>query len=167
MLLAPDNKRSEAITELLSSRPGWVIRYGLTLVLLALIAGGIGTYFIQYPDIVHAETTVWPAPASGFNCEVIIDREHLNKLQPGTLTRIRLHPASGKPSDIITARIASVDKIPAKDLYLMKLAISNESLGEADKEILQKTATATPVEIITANIRLSDRLLSQARRLIR
>ena len=63
MPLQNENIRSEEVNELISNKPGWLIRRGVSLFFLILIACGIGTYFIQYPDIVNANATIVPVNA--------------------------------------------------------------------------------------------------------
>ncbi|HNA91969.1 MAG TPA: hypothetical protein PKZ71_06930 [Chitinophagaceae bacterium] len=46
--------RSENLREFISHRPGLIIRWGIPVFFLLLIVLAIGSYFIYYPDIVHA-----------------------------------------------------------------------------------------------------------------
>lgn len=52
--------RSEEVTELVSSQPSWLVRRGVSVCFLILLACGPGTYFIEYPDIVNANAMVVP-----------------------------------------------------------------------------------------------------------
>lgn len=63
MPLQNDIIRSEEIIELISNKPGWLIRRGVSVFFLVLLACGAGTYFIQYPDVVKADATVVPVNA--------------------------------------------------------------------------------------------------------
>lgn len=44
---------SEEVQEIISAPPSWLIRWGITIFFSVLIFLGIGTWWIQYPDIVN------------------------------------------------------------------------------------------------------------------
>lgn len=48
-------ERGLAVQELISNKPGFLIRWGITIFLLILIAIIAATWFIQYPDVVVAK----------------------------------------------------------------------------------------------------------------
>jgi HlyD family secretion protein len=50
--------RSEGIREFISHRPGFIIRWGIPVFFFVLVAIATGSWFIQYPDIVHAQARV-------------------------------------------------------------------------------------------------------------
>jgi HlyD family secretion protein len=50
--------RSESLREFISHRPGFLIRWGIPIFFLLLVGLAIGSYFIQYPDIVHARAKI-------------------------------------------------------------------------------------------------------------
>ncbi len=47
--------RSIEVNEIISSRPGFLIRWGVTVFFIMLLLIVFGTYFIQYPDVVPAK----------------------------------------------------------------------------------------------------------------
>jgi HlyD family secretion protein len=50
--------RSESLREFISHRPGALIRYGIPVFFLVLISLAIGSYFIQFPDVVKASARI-------------------------------------------------------------------------------------------------------------
>ncbi len=50
--------RSEGLREFISHRPGFLIRWGIPIFFLLLVSLAVGSYFIQYPDIVKARAKV-------------------------------------------------------------------------------------------------------------
>lgn len=46
--------RSEEVQEIISRPPQWILRWGMVLFFLVIVAGGFGTWLIRYPDIVSA-----------------------------------------------------------------------------------------------------------------
>jgi len=52
------DNRSEEVTELLKSTPGWVLRWGISLMSFLVVCGIFTCNYIKYPDKVHAEITI-------------------------------------------------------------------------------------------------------------
>ncbi|HWR34068.1 MAG TPA: HlyD family efflux transporter periplasmic adaptor subunit [Chitinophagaceae bacterium] len=50
--------RSEGLREFVSHRPGFLIRWGIPVFFFLLVALVVGSYFIQYPDIVKARAKI-------------------------------------------------------------------------------------------------------------
>jgi len=56
--LPPQVRRSEAVNEIISDRPSFLVRWGLSVFLLVLL-GVIGlSWFVRYPDIITANATL-------------------------------------------------------------------------------------------------------------
>lgn len=59
----PDNLdnlelRSESVQEILSSPPNWMIRWGITIIFLALMSVILVSWFIKYPDFIPAQVLI-------------------------------------------------------------------------------------------------------------
>lgn len=50
--------RSEGLRDFISHRPGFLVRWGIPIFFFILVALAVGSYFIQYPDIVQAKAKV-------------------------------------------------------------------------------------------------------------
>ncbi|MDR3047371.1 MAG: HlyD family secretion protein [Bacteroidales bacterium] len=50
--------RSEEVQEILGKPPGWMVRWGITLIFIIVAGLFIGSYFFKYPDILNATITV-------------------------------------------------------------------------------------------------------------
>jgi multidrug resistance efflux pump len=50
--------RSESLREFISHRPGYLIRWGIPIFFLLLTGLAVGSYFIQYPDLVTARAKI-------------------------------------------------------------------------------------------------------------
>jgi len=58
--------RSDEVQEILTDVPNWMIRYGITLIFVIILAGLLLTWFIRYPDTVvgEAELTTMVPPTT-------------------------------------------------------------------------------------------------------
>lgn len=53
-----DNFHSEEVQTIIGTAPAWVVRWGITAVFVIFVGILIGCWFIKYPDIVEAPTTI-------------------------------------------------------------------------------------------------------------
>lgn len=53
-----DNFHSEEVQTIMGKTPAWVVRWGITAVFVIFVGILIGCWFIKYPDIVEAPTTI-------------------------------------------------------------------------------------------------------------
>lgn len=50
--------RSDEVQEIMSTPPKWIIRRGITVILLVVIVLLVGSYFYKYPDLIQARVTI-------------------------------------------------------------------------------------------------------------
>ncbi|KYG79634.1 hypothetical protein AWN68_17675 [Roseivirga echinicomitans] len=116
--------RSNAVTEIMGQAPNWVIRWGITVVLLIVISIIVGAALISYDDVVPARVTV-------------------TSLEPPVYIRAR---SSGKISHIFAKPDKEVEKneilaiientAEVNDVLWVKDKITKFQLGETDLDSL-------------------------------
>ena len=52
------NNHSEEVHEILGTPPGWIIRWGMTIILMVIAVILIGTWFYKYPDIIPSRVVI-------------------------------------------------------------------------------------------------------------
>lgn len=50
--------RSEEVQEVMGQIPAWIVRWGITILFIVVLALLVGSYFFTYPDIVETEMTL-------------------------------------------------------------------------------------------------------------
>lgn len=50
--------RSEAVQEILGRPPKWIIRWGITVILIIIAGIFIGSYFVKYPEVIASTIEV-------------------------------------------------------------------------------------------------------------
>jgi hypothetical protein len=50
--------RSDEVQEILGTPPRWIIRWGITIMLLVVLVLLAGSYFYKYPDLISARVTI-------------------------------------------------------------------------------------------------------------
>ena len=57
--------RSEEVQEVMGQIPAWIVRWGITLLFLVVVALLVGSCFFKYPDVITADMTLTgPHPAT-------------------------------------------------------------------------------------------------------
>jgi hypothetical protein len=50
--------RSDEVQEILGTPPRWIIRWGITIMLLVVLVLLAGSYFYKYPDLISSRITI-------------------------------------------------------------------------------------------------------------
>jgi multidrug efflux pump subunit AcrA (membrane-fusion protein) len=56
--IAPEDVRSEEVTEIIGRVPHWIIRRGITIIAILCFVILIGAYFFKYPDLIPAKVSI-------------------------------------------------------------------------------------------------------------
>lgn len=92
--------RSEEVQEIMGNIPSWIVRWGLTVLLLLILLLLAGSYFFKYPDTITAEMTLTSrqpvtqivARSSGKINTLLVSEGDM--VEEGTLLAILDNPAS-------------------------------------------------------------------------
>ncbi|WP_082212033.1 HlyD family secretion protein [Parabacteroides timonensis] len=113
--------RSEEVQEVMGQIPAWIVRWGITLLFIVVLALLVGSYFFKYPDVITTEMTLTSrhpvaqivARTSGKISKLYVtDGE---KVKPGALLAIVQNPASTEDTyrlkDILLEHQAEPDRL--------------------------------------------------------
>lgn len=113
--------RSEEVQEVMGQIPAWIVRWGITLLFIVVLALLVGSYFFKYPDVITTEMTLTSrhpvaqivARTSGKISKLYVtDGEKVN---PGALLAIVQNPASTEDAyrlkDILLEHQAEPDRL--------------------------------------------------------
>ena len=50
--------RSEEVQEVMGQIPAWIVRWGITILFIVVLALLVGSYFFRYPDVITTEMTL-------------------------------------------------------------------------------------------------------------
>lgn len=113
--------RSEEVQEVMGQIPAWIVRWGITLLFIVVLALLVGSYFFKYPDVITTEMTLTSrhpvaqivARTSGKISKLYVtDGE---KVKTGALLAIVQNPASTEDAyrlkDILLEHQAEPDRL--------------------------------------------------------
>ena len=134
--------RSEEVQEILSHIPNWIIRWGITAILLTVLALLISSWFIKYPDKIDARVTVTtqspPAKIMARNTgNLNLLKEDKQWVEKGTLLGIIENPARTEDILYLKKALQSFEPRPSTASGGPKLVARNDlELGALQNSFL-------------------------------
>jgi multidrug resistance efflux pump len=129
--------RSDEVQELLGTPPRWIIRWGITIMLLVVLVLLAGSYFFKYPDTITARVTILSenppiqivAKASGKLDAIFV--ENNQKVSEGELLGLVENPANYSDVYRLLAKLDSIESwFEAPEKFLEMSFSENYSLGQ-------------------------------------
>lgn len=126
--------RSEEIQEILGRPPRWIICYGISVILIAILIIFVGSYFFKYPDVINSTIVVTTenlpanviAKASGrIDTMFVEEKQQVNK---GDF--IALIESTAKPDDVLKVKAIINNYNVLEPTQIPELGISSLQLGE-------------------------------------
>lgn len=103
------NIHSEEVQELMGKIPGWIIRWGLTLVFLIFGALVIGSYFFKYPEVVSVPMTIMT-----YNTPAVLEPRSTGKIE-GLLVENGQEVSEGQLIAVVNNPATYTDVISLKE----------------------------------------------------
>ncbi len=129
--------RSEEVQEIMGTPPGWIIRRGITIILMVILVLLAGSWFYKYPDIIVARVTVLSenppvsvvARSNGKLVNIFVADKQ--KVEAGQLLGIIENPADYRDVYHLISVLDSVQQLFNDPLQFNNLILNKEySLGE-------------------------------------
>lgn len=126
--------RSEEVQEIMGQLPAWIIRWGITILFIVVLALVIGSCFFKYPDVIQANMTLTsyhPAAqvvartAGKINTLYVADQQEVKE---GTRLAVIENPASTEDVFYLQERLAKGMNNPDSALALF-FPVKELSLG--------------------------------------
>jgi biotin carboxyl carrier protein len=129
--------RSEEVQEIMGTPPRWIVRWGITIILLVVLVLFAGSYFYKYPDLIVARVVVVSenppvsvvARSAGKLIKIFVtDKQTVNA---NTLLGIIENPANYEDVYELISLLESVQPYFSQPELLNNLAFNKEySLGQ-------------------------------------
>jgi len=166
----------EELQEMLGPPPGWILRSGISVVLLVLVLGLTLSWFIRYPDKLEASMVITSkappveviAPVGAYLDVLLVEEEE--QVEAGQLLAVLENPAGWKDVQRMEPFIGTLDNSglvgyhkdsPPEQLQLGELQAPYASFLQAFKEwrfYLSRTTTQDQIEAIAREIAQTKRL---------
>ncbi|MFT3980946.1 MAG: hypothetical protein QM687_10785 [Ferruginibacter sp.] len=130
--------RSRAISEVISVKPGFIISWGMYVMLIVFIAAFILSAFVQFPDTVVVDLQLEHTGSNQYLAKGTIAEKNAGVIQPGQLAVAR-QETSGH-TIMLQGAVQSVNKSSADSGYRVNIMLT---AAQDNKWAVGETARAT------------------------
>jgi hypothetical protein len=152
--------RSTAVNEIIAHKPGFLIRWGNLIFLAILLLILAASFFIHYPDVVPAAGRLLQNNTT-YYAEVIVAADKSPGVKTGQKVLLKLAAYPFREYGIVEGRIDSVFTNAADSSCLVRVALTNGLNTNYKKKLPYRDGLMTDADIITADKRLSERLIKK------
>jgi multidrug efflux pump subunit AcrA (membrane-fusion protein) len=152
--------RSTAVNEIIAHKPSFLIRYGNLIFLLVLLLIISSSFLIRYPDVVPA-TARMLSGNSGSYAELFVPQDKFGKILPGQKVLLKLAAYPFREYGTIEGRVDSVIAGADSSGFTVKVSLVNGLTTNYRKQLTYRDGLAAEADIITADMRLSERLIKK------
>jgi cytochrome c biogenesis protein ResB len=152
--------RSTAVNEIIANKPGFLIRWANLIFLLILLLILAAVFFIRYPDVVPAAGRLVQSNA-GYYAEVVVASDKAAGIQSGQKVLLKLAAYPFREYGKMEGKIDTFFTNTTDSSCLIKVLLTNGLVTNYQKKIPYKDGLMTDADIITADKRLSERLIKK------
>jgi len=163
--------KSSEVTEMIESKPSFLLRWGITLLFILFLIVVSATWFIKYGEtikikgIVKKNLSLYQAESSGsvnseyteYIFETEMPENFLKKIRPGNKIILKIEFSHDDKVATFKGKIKFINRQPDKKV-IFQIAVP-EDLNMNLKKIMNDGDRQTEVEIIADDIRLLKRIL--------
>lgn len=152
-------KRSPMMQEIVSSKPGFLIRWGNLIFLLILILIGLACWVIKYPDTIPASgklTSLNLPQGDQYAAELIIPPSGFDKVAVGQQVLLRFQSYPYQEYGSVMGRIESVRSDP-NGTGRATVTFTNGLNTTYNKKIQYSDGLLANAEIVTSEVHLMER----------
>ncbi|MDO5760624.1 MAG: hypothetical protein Q4Q06_06330 [Bacteroidota bacterium] len=103
--------RSKEIQEILSRPPKWLIRYGIGIIFVVIVVVFVGSYFIEYPDMIKGKVVL----ISKQKAKIIVPIQNSGKIKNNQTINIKFDNYPYMEYGILKTQISNLKLLPSKD----------------------------------------------------
>jgi hypothetical protein len=155
--------RSTAVNEIIAHKPGFLIRWGNLIFLAILLLILAASFFIHYPDIVPAAGRILNGNTETY-AEVIVPQDKTASIKKGQKVLLKLAAYPFREYGIVEGRIDSIYTNAADSSCMVKVSLVNGLNTNYQKKLPYRNGLMTDADIITADMRLSERLIQKLKK---
>ena len=152
---------SVEVQEIISKKPGWFLRYGISLFALIIVGLIAITFFITYPDIITAKAEILEMPNSQFGAKAYFSQKNAGRIIKGQKVLLKLLAYPFQEFGAVVGYVDSISTISTDSGYLVIILLPNGLRSSYNKNLQYYSGLSAQAEIITGDLRLSDRLINQ------
>jgi hypothetical protein len=155
--------RSTAVNEIIAHKPGFLIRWGNLIFLAVLLLILAASFLIHYPDMVPAAGRILRDNTAMY-AEVIVPHDKTGSIKKEQKVLLKLAAYPFREYGIIEGRIDSIYTNVADGSCMVKVTLTNGLTTNYKKKLPYRDGLMTDADIVTADMRLSERLIQKLKK---
>lgn len=169
--------RSDEVQEILSRPPHALIRYGIMVISMIVIAAFVMSFFYSYPDRISGTVSIKAKDQQTENNvsssqteltgRMLIPAAGMGKVKPGQLVIIKVDEYPYLEFGMLKAEVVRISSIPNQKYYAVDVAIGNELQTTTGKQLQLLDELNGHGEIITDKSSLMERTLAPVLKLLK
>jgi hypothetical protein len=153
-----DALRSDAVRELISRRPGFIERRGLSLLLVFLLVLYGAAWFIRYPDTVAAYATIIASDTRTDTVRLVVTRGNPAAIDTGQEVQLLIDGYPSGEFGFIRGRISAIRRTSSDSGFVAIAALPDGFLTSTHRMIPTRRRLTARALIFTKEERLAQRI---------
>jgi hypothetical protein len=155
--------RSTAVNEIIAHKPSFLIRHGNLIFLLILLLILSASFLIRYPDVVPATARLLPGNGTCY-AELFVPQDKLTQVKTGQKVLLKIAAYPFREYGMLEGRVDSI--MPGADSsgFTVKVILTNGLNTNYHKQLPYRDGLSAEADIITADMRLSERLIQKMKK---
>jgi hypothetical protein len=151
---------SEEINDVISHRPHWLVRHGVSAVGIILMLLLLGSWFVPYPDklIVPIHIIAKNSDRTWYG-EIVLSKGQLGKVSPGTPVTVEVENYAAAKFGYLYGRVSCISTQPSGDSAVLHVALRKNVYWNYNKVSAFKGAGRGKAKLINRERRLLEKLL--------
>lgn len=160
---------SEPVQEIMGRPPGWLVRSGITVIVMAVTLLMIGSYFVSYPELIKGSLIIGQKEQVS---QIVFPRNGAGKIKAGQKIIVKFDEYPYMEFGMVQLQVPQSEMIPITDpllgmSYSMEIPLLDTLETQSGFNIPCRPGMIGAAEIITDDLSVSDRLLNPIRTVLR
>jgi hypothetical protein len=156
-----ENFYSEEAQEIIGGEPSWMIRRGMLILALILLALLFLCAFMQYPETIQGPVTLNLDSSGGYESKATIDLLSAHKVKVGQKVTIQLSEFQFSAYGLLEGRVSGIMEGPMDSVYIVDVKLQNGLKTSFKKKIKPKKILYGRISIIVETTTIFRKLFAR------
>lgn len=152
---------SEEAQDIIGVEPAWMIRRGMIVLSLIILALFCMCYFVRYPELVQVPVTMKLNQSGGYDSKVAIDLQIAHKVKLGQKAIIQLTEFPSSSYGLLEASVSGITEGAMDSVYIVDIKLEHGLITSFKNEIEPKRVLYGRVSIIIARTTIFRKIFAR------
>jgi len=160
---------SEPVQEIMGRPPGWLVRSGIAVIVMAVTLLMIGSYFVSYPELIKGSLIIGQKEQVS---QIVFPRNGAGKIKAGQKINVKFDEYPYMEYGMVQLQVPQSEMIPITNpllgmSYSMEIPLLDTLETQYGFNIPCRPGMIGAAEIITDDLSVLDRLLNPIRTVLK